>query len=161
MAKKYNSRLIRDDYSYYVEQVAELFGIDEATVRRWMKDGGLERIPNTRPHLIHSSKLRPFIEKLGTARKKPCASHEMFCMRCQSPRTPAHATGAVTILANRSVRLKAACSVCGGAMCRAIRQSEWTKNHPLAVCLSDASEEHKGVEPLHRECSFQMEENHD
>ncbi len=157
MGRKYNTRLIRDDYSYYVEQVADVFGVDVATVRRWMREHGLQRIPHTRPHMIHSSQLKIFLEKQKATRKKPCAAHEVFCLRCQLPRTPKMGSATITILPNTSVRFSAACVECGGKMCRSIKRAEWEQNHPLTTYLSDAAVEHKGVLPLHRKCSLQEE----
>lgn len=161
MSRKYNTRLIREDYSYYVEQVVDLLSVDIATVRRWMREEGLQRIPNTRPHMIHSSQLKAFLEKKKAVRKKPCAANEIFCFRCQTPRIPKLGSATVTILPNKSIRLNAACAECSGKMCRSIKQTEWQKHHPLASFLSDALEEHNGVPPTHRECSLQQEEEND
>lgn len=152
LGKKYNSRLIKADYSYAVEEVADLLGNDVATVRRWVREDGLERIPHSRPHLIHSSKLKPFIEKLDAERKKPCACHEVFCFRCQVPRTPRAGSASITRIPNGSLRYKAICDECGGKMNRSIRGTDWTENHPLAVYLSDTTRQHMGVQPTHREC---------
>lgn len=158
MSRKYNTRLIREDYSYYVEQVADLLGVDIATVRRWMREDGLQRIPNTRPHMIHSSQLKAFLEKHKAARKKPCAANEIFCFRCQLPRIPRLGSATVTILPNKSIRLNAACAECGGKMCKSVKRAEWGQNHPLTGFLSDATGEHKGVPSMHRECSLQQGE---
>jgi len=160
MARKYNTRLIRDDYSYYVEQVADLLGVDVATVLRWIKEEGLVRIPKTRPYMIHSSELKAFLEKKNAKRKRPRASHEVFCFRCQWPRTPKMGSATIMQLPNSSLRFKAICSECGCVMNHNIKSVEWAQNHPLATYLSDATSEHKGVKPMHRECSFQKEENH-
>lgn len=155
--RTYNTRLIKDDYSYDVEQVADLFGVDIATVRRWIRKEGLERHPNTRPHLIYSSALKTFHEKRQIERKKPCAPNEAFCGRCQVPRILQKGTGSITPLPNRCVRFKAKCCECGGTALRNIRAAEWSENHPLAIFLSGAAEEHNGVCPAHRECSLQQQ----
>ncbi len=157
--RTYNVRLIKDDYSYYIEQIADLLGNDVATVRRWVREEGLERIPNTRPHIVHSSKLKAFINKQKERRKKPCAIHEIFCLRCQSPRIPLAGSATVIPLPNGCISIKAICSECGGKMNRSIRGAEWIKSHPLAIYLSDASGEHKSVQLTHHECSLHKEEN--
>lgn len=159
MAKKrtYNTRLIKDDYSYYVEEVADLFGVDVATVRRWMREEGLERIPNTRPHLIHSSALKAFMESKQTKNKKPCAPNEAFCFRCQTPSLPQENSASAITLANSSVRVTAQCNVCGGTMHRAVRGMDWNEKHPLAAYLRDALGEHNGVQPMPREYPLQRE----
>jgi len=91
MAKKkrtYSTRFIKDNYPYTVEQIADLFGIDVATVRRWINEEGLVRIPKTRPFLIHSSALRKFLTKKKAKRKQSCKAHEAYCCKCKAPRTP-------------------------------------------------------------------------
>lgn len=159
MAKKYNTRQIKDDYSYYVEQVADLFGVDIATVRRWIRKEGLKRIPKTRPHMVHSSDLKAFLEKRQKDRRKPCAGHEALCCRCQLPRTPTMGSGTIEQLTNGSIRYRARCSCCNGKMVRTISRADWSENHPLAAYLYDASGEHKGVQATHRECSLRQEGN--
>lgn len=155
--RTYNTRLIKDDYSYYVEEVADLFGVDVATVRRWIREKGLERIPNTRPHLIHSTALRVFAEKKQGKNKKPCAPNEAFCFRCQTPRPPQAGSASAIILANSSIRVTAQCSVCCGTMHRAVRGMDWNEKHPLAAYLRDALGEHNRVQSLPREYPLQRE----
>ncbi len=41
---RYNTRLVKDDYSYSVEQIADTWNVDIATVRRWIRLEKLERI---------------------------------------------------------------------------------------------------------------------
>lgn len=159
MGRKYNKRLIKDDYSYSVEQVADLSCVSVATVRRWIRLEGLKRIPSTRPHLIHSSELRAFREMQHSKRKKTCASHEVFCFRCQMPRTPKIGSATIILLPNTSIRFNALCTECGGKMNRSIRGVEWAQNHPLAQYLSGALGEHNRVHPTHRECSLQKEDS--
>lgn len=89
----YSLRLIRADYTYTVEQIADLFGVDIATVRRWISKEGLARIPKTRPHLIHSSALLTFLVKKKSARKQPCQPDQAYCFTCKAPRAPAIGTG--------------------------------------------------------------------
>lgn len=156
--RTHNTRLIKDNYSYYIEQIADLFGIDVATVRRWIREDGLDRVPNTRPHIVHSSKLKAFIERQQAKRKKPCADNEVFCLPCQSPRIPLAGSGVVVSLPNGCISFKAKCSNCGGKVNRSIQAAHWNKNHPLAAFLSDATREHKGVQPTHRECSLHIQE---
>jgi hypothetical protein len=161
MSKRYNTRLIKGDYSYYVEQIADLCRRDVTTVRRWMRKEGLKRVPKTRPHIVHSSELKRFLGEKNTKRKKPCASNEAFCFTCQEPRIPKINSATVTLLPNGSFRFQARCSVCGGKMNRSIKAAEWSGKHPLATYLSDASDEHSSAQLTHRECPLQGEENHD
>lgn len=54
---------IKENYSYTVQEIADLFEIIIATVRRWGRIEGLKRIPKVRPHLVHSSDLRCFLDQ--------------------------------------------------------------------------------------------------
>lgn len=160
MGKRFNTRLIKDDYSYTVEQITDLYGVDVATVRRWIRKEGLRRVPKVRPYIVHSSDLKAFIEARQKKRKHSCSIHEAFCFRCQVPRTPAMGSATVVPLPNTCIRFQAKCSECGGKMNRTIRGAEWDKNHPLARYLADATREHNGVQLMPRECSLQGEESH-
>lgn len=158
MAKKLNERLIRGDYSYTVEQIADMFGVCVTTVRRWISDEGLERIPKVRPYLVHSSALRLFVARKNAKHKKPLKDNEMLCMKCQSQRVPKPASAIAEHLANRSVRVRALCGDCGSKMNRAVKGAKWSANHPLAHFLTEASTEHNGVQSSHRKCSLHHEE---
>lgn len=157
--RSYNTRLIKEDYSYFVEEVADLFSVDVATVRRWMREDGLKRLPETRPHLIHSTDLKAFHEKRQAERERPCDPNQVYCFRCQLPRTPQIGSGTCTEQPNKSVRFKAKCSECGCILHRCVSAVEWNENHPLAEFLSGAAKEHNGGHPTHRECSLQQESN--
>jgi excisionase family DNA binding protein len=157
MAKKYNTRLIKANYSYTVEQVADLLTVDVGTVRRWINKEGLKRIPNVRPHLIHSSDLKAFLEVKQRKEKKPCASHEVFCMTCRVPRVPRADSAVVETLPNHSIRYKAACGVCDGKINRTIRMAEWNEKHPLAAYLNEAANAHDGTHLMHLTCPLQKE----
>ncbi len=158
MAKKkrtYSTRLVKDNYSYTVEQIADLFGIDVASVRRWINEEGLVRIRKTRPFLIHSSALRSFLEKRKSKRKKACKPHEVFCFKCKTQRTPKLDTGKAENLPNGSVRFQGQCGTCNTKVNKTIKGAEWTKKHPLFANLYDASKQHNRKHSTHRKCQLQ------
>lgn len=157
MARKrrtYNTRLIRADYSYTTQEIADLFGVDVATVRRWIRIEGLERIPGVRPHLVHSSALRNFLERKKAVRRQPCAPNEAFCFTCRAPRVPEPDTGSAQTRMNGSVQFKARCSTCGGAVSRVISGTKWGQTHPLAAYIAAATIQHKGEQRSLFECSL-------
>ena len=47
MRKKrtYSPRALKSNYSYTLEQLADLYDLDIATPRRWVRDEGLVRVP--------------------------------------------------------------------------------------------------------------------
>ena len=119
-AKKrtYNTRLIRRDYTYFVQEIAELFDVHPQAVRRWVK-AGLPAIDVRRPLLIHGSDLIAFLDNRQTQRKQPCAADELYCLRCRAPRRPKFGRVAIEIRSQTRVNLSGACERCGTPMHRA------------------------------------------
>lgn len=156
--RKYNLSRIKENYSYTVEQIADLFGINVHTVRRWIREEGLKRLPKTRPHLVHSRDLRRFLEGKQQTRKSPCGAHEIFCCKCRAPRTPKSDTGTITVQPNGTVLFHARCSTCNTKINRAIKGQNWGENHPFAAYLHDATKQHNGAEQSPRECAPQIGE---
>lgn len=156
--RTHSLRLIKENYTYTLEQIADLFGLDVTTVRRWVRDEGLERIPKTRPYLVHSSMLKAFLHKKQSVRKQACGLAEAFCCKCRGPRAPAPGTGSAIALPNKCVRFQAHCATCGSTMNKLIKAVEWSGNHPLVHYIHDVPKQHNGVSLQHRECHFQKEE---
>lgn len=153
--RSYNLRLIKGDYTYSLDQIADLFGIDVATVRRWIKFEGLERIPKTRPFLVHSSALKAFMDKKRKARKQACGECDAWCCKCKRPCAPKSNTGTIHNQPNGTVRFQGQCATCGTRINRVLKGVEWSEKHPLAAYLHDAAKQHNGAQSSHRECQFQ------
>jgi hypothetical protein len=116
----YNVRLIRRDYSYTVQEIAELFNLHPNAVRRWLRDGGLRTIDASRPQLIHGSDLIDFLSRKQLNRKRGCAPDEMYCFKCREPRHPASGRVTVADLGPTRVFLQGTCELCGTRMNRAL-----------------------------------------
>jgi hypothetical protein len=145
--RTFSIRGIKHDYSYTLEQITDLFEIDIATVRRWIRVDGLIRIPGASPYLVHSSDLIAFHDQRKKSRKRPCQLHEAYCLKCRLPKIPQFGSGTVTALPNGTTRFKAACSCCKGKIFKAIGRLKWSINHPLAAYLIEAPGQHKGTRP--------------
>ncbi len=156
--RTYPLRLIRENYTYSLEQIADMYGIDLVTVRRWIRFEGLERLPKSRPALIHSAALKKFLEKRQKSRRQECGTHEAYCFKCHSPRTPKPGTGTAHQQPNGCIRFEAKCATCGCKINRAIRGADWSESHPLVAYLHDATKQYNRAQPLHRECHFQKGE---
>jgi len=151
----YNLRLLRQDYSYTAQELADSLGIAcTATILRWQKEG-LRPIPHTRPLLFHSSEVKFFLDKRQKRRKKPCAPDETFCMKCQCPRHIQPNTLTTIPTANKLLRLSGACATCGSKMNKVIKPKEWGEKHPLYRFMKDGTEQHGGENQPHRSCSFE------
>src|SRR5258707_10846401 len=83
-----NHRLVKSHRNYTVEEIARLFAIHKNTVRLWIKTG-LETIDDRRPMLILGHGLISFLRLRRAKNKRPCASGQMYCIRCRIPRFPA------------------------------------------------------------------------
>lgn len=156
MAKRrtYPLRRIKQDYSYSTADISELFAIDIATVRGWVKEG-LKVIPKSRPHLVHSSELLKFLSKRQAKRKNPCKPNEIFCCGCKKSHPPAMGSLHEEKLPNGSYRLKARCEHKGTAMNRVMKASDWHNKHPLAAFKHDANKQHNGGRQRPRKHEFQ------
>jgi hypothetical protein len=121
--RTYNPRLVKRDFSYTIEEIAELFGLHENSVRLWLKEG-LPTIDAGRPTLIHGSDLIAFIRKRQTTRKHPCAPDEFYCCRCRKPRRAWESLVDLEIRPGSKVLLKAVCEVCGGGLNKAGAQAK-------------------------------------
>jgi Helix-turn-helix domain len=143
--RTFSPHLLKSNYSYSLEQIADLYGVGIATIRRWIRVDGLKRVPHVRPYLVHSTELKSFLERRQRDRRHPCAPNEVFCLRCRLPRTPQPGTGTVEPLPNTAIRFRAECSACGGKILKTISRADWSKNHPLADLLRDAPEQHSGM----------------
>ena len=152
-SRTYSPRALKTNYSYTLEQITDLYGVDIATVRRWIRVDGLVRISGVRPYLVHSSDFKAFLERRQRDRRQPCAPYEAYCFRCRLPRTPQSRTGTVEPLPNSTTRFKGKCSTCGGKIFKTIGRSNWSQEHPLAAYLRDAPEQHNGVCSQPPECS--------
>ena len=117
--RTYNVRLIRRDYSYTIQEIAELFSLHPNAVRRWVKDR-LRTIDTHRPQLIHGSDLIEFLSRRQQGRKRGCGPDEMYCFRCHEPRRPAGGHVAVEQLGPSRLILRGSCALCGTRMNRAV-----------------------------------------
>jgi hypothetical protein len=114
---RYNTRLIRRDLSYTIQEVAGLFWLHPNAVRRWLK-AGLRRIDNQKPHLIHGSDLINFLNERQLKRKRHCQPGEMFCFRCREPRLPAVGSATIDHINERKIMARGVCELCGTRMNR-------------------------------------------
>jgi len=151
-SRTHSSRALRVNYSYSLEQIADLYDVDIATVRRWIRVDGLKRIPRVRPYLVHSSELKIFLEQRQKDRRRPGSLDEVYCLKCRIPRIPKMRSGVGELLPNRTTRFKAQCSVCECRIFKVIGRVKWTEMHPLAAYLQNAPAQHNGLLPVPHEC---------
>jgi hypothetical protein len=134
----YNLRLVRLAYSYFVHEVAELFGVHVNAVRRWPK-AGLRTIDDRRPHLIHGTDLVEFLSARQRGRKHKCAADEMFCCRCRAPRRPVERRVVVDAVNARQIIIRGICEVCGVRMNRGGSMSKMGEIRRVFIVTAAAS----------------------
>jgi hypothetical protein len=151
--QNHNLRLIRKDYSYTAEEVAKLFHINYQTVLRWVEDG-LPIIPDTRPFLIYSVDLHTFLATRQAKRRHPCASDQMFCLKCRLPRGVKQGT-LTAVPIPKFIQLKACCDVCGGKVSKVVKPETWGENHPFYPYIQPSIEPHNGRPQPQPTCQLQ------
>ena len=113
-----NTRLIKREATFSLDEIAELLGVHVNTVRNWMTEG-LHAIDERRPILIHGADLINFLNRKRKLKKKPCAAFELFCFKCREPRQPKDKHIKIETQNERVLRLIAICESCGTRMFKA------------------------------------------
>ena len=116
--RNYNTRLIKRDLSYTIQEVAELYGLHPQAVRRWINIG-LRTIDGLKPFLIHGSDLINFLNGRQSGRKQKCQPHEFYCCRCRLPRRAQKNEVKVENRSRKLLNLSAVCEACDTQMNKA------------------------------------------
>jgi hypothetical protein len=74
--------------SYTIDEVARTLGVHRNTVRHWIK-AGMRVIDDKRPILILGNDLAEYLLRRREARRQPCRTGQMFCLKCRKPQEPA------------------------------------------------------------------------
>ena len=113
-----NTRHIKRDATYNIEEVAELLGVHVNTVRNWLTED-LSAIDDRRPILIHGAELINFLNRKRILKKKPCSPSQLYCFKCREPRRPKDKVITIEKQNDRVLRLFAICETCGTRMFKA------------------------------------------
>ncbi|MGH1379271.1 MAG: helix-turn-helix domain-containing protein [Alphaproteobacteria bacterium] len=160
MSKKYRYSLkpIRRNYTYSVDEVAELYDIAPATVFRWIKDEGLKRIPNSRKYFVHSNYLLKFLKKKNGKNKQPCGDGEMFCCKCRKPKSPKPQSIKFNKRPNKTIRVAGKCEVCNTRMQTFVSGKKWSENHSFYPNKNASTKPHSGEHKSLCECDIKKGE---
>lgn len=85
MAKNYNTRIIRLNYSYTLQEISNLYGNHIRTIRQWVKEG-LPIIEGLYPYLVKGRELKKFLESKKQSRKIKLEAGQFYCTRCKQAR---------------------------------------------------------------------------
>lgn len=86
MARRNNTRIIRLNYSYTLQEISTLFGVHIRTVRAWIKEG-LPHIEGLYPYLVKGRDLKEFLIKRQLKQKVKLEAGQFYCMKCKTART--------------------------------------------------------------------------
>ena len=87
MAKRYKINRIKKNQAYSVEELADVVGVTQATVRNWIKSG-MPVLDRKRPLFILGFQAQDFLGKRTAKAKRPLAPGELYCFGCKAPRMP-------------------------------------------------------------------------
>lgn len=110
--RTYNTRRIKRDYSYNIEEITELFAVHNNTVRSWIR-AGLKLIDKQRPHMVHGSDLIAYLNEKQTKRKHTCKHDELYCFKCRLPRPAWEGLIDIEIKTEKILQLIGICETCG------------------------------------------------
>ncbi|MBA5778042.1 helix-turn-helix domain-containing protein [Stappia sp. F7233] len=124
MGRKYPSpHRLKSHRSYTYAEAAKTLGVDERTVRSWVKDG-LPAISDQRPHLIEGHALKAHLKAKRRRRRHPCGAGEFFCLGCKAPRKPAFGEADFHPGNNGAGRIIALCGTCSTVMSQHTRETD-------------------------------------
>lgn len=160
MAKKrtYSLKPIRQNYTYSVYEIADLYSLTPDTVFRWVRNEGLKRIVNSKKYFIHSSDLRKFLKKRNKKHKHSCNEGEIFCMKCQKPQKPKNGTLKNKKMPNKTIRVMGKCSVCDTRVNTVVSGKKWSKKHVFYSGNNASTKQHSVEHESPRECQTRMGE---
>ncbi len=121
MARKkrtYNTRLIKRNLSYTVQEAAELYGLHKNAILRWIKDG-LPIIDQRKPYLIYGADFADYLNGKQKKRKHKCRPDEFYCCKCRAPRKAWKDQADIVIKNESKLSISALCAICDTPVFRA------------------------------------------
>jgi predicted DNA-binding protein YlxM (UPF0122 family) len=107
----YDTRRIKRDYPYTLQEIAKLYSVHKSAVRQWLKRG-LQKIDKQKPILIHGRALLLFLKTQQQQRKSPLKANEFYCLKCRAPRMAYENAVDIVIQNNTRVSIQGLCAVC-------------------------------------------------
>jgi hypothetical protein len=144
MARRYDTRRIKKNRSYSVEELAEALAVTHATVRNWIK-AGLQLLDQNRPQIMLGFHIQDFLQNQRQKAKRPLADGEVYCLRCKAPRMPDGLMADYEPTSVSGGRLKALCEVCEGLCNRNVNAQQLQLFSNILEIVPMAVNEPKGT----------------
>ena len=115
MKRSYDYQRVRSHRPYTIASLAELFDVDQATVRRWIKRDGLDVaiISTARPIVVQGRLVKAWMKACQSAKKQPCAPNQMYCVRCKTPRHIRPESFEIVLRNTSKLTAQGDCEACG------------------------------------------------
>gem|GEM_PF-1771924 len=115
MKRSYNYQRIRSHRPYTITSLAELFEINPATVRRWIKKDGLDTAVTSweRPIILSGAMIKGWMKARQRAKRQPCAANEVYCVGCKLPRRIHFETLQIIQHKAKTLTVRGGCIECG------------------------------------------------
>lgn len=123
MGKRANPMAVKAALTYTVEEAAQAFRKNPATIRNWIKDG-LPVMSSRKPYLMSGAALREYLRKKYHTAKRPLAAGELYCLHCKKGQKPVDMTVSLSQIGPKTSLLRGACDACDGTATRMVSQSQ-------------------------------------
>lgn len=130
MPKQVNPRRAKIHHTHSVSEWAEILGVHEYTIRRWIKTEALQAIIDHRPVLIRGGDLRTFLDEKNKRNRIKCGRGQMPCFGCKKGRAPASGMLDYFPQNTASGRLQGICGECETLMNRNTRKNDIERLFP-------------------------------
>jgi integrase len=124
--RRFDPRRIRKGFSYTARDLSEVYGIDESTVHRWVREEGLIPIDNKTPAMFHYKTTKQFLEHKNQSRKMATGNEgDLPCLKCFLKRRAYQNKIIVEKINNRFWNIQGTCSCCGSKMNMRVSANEF------------------------------------
>ena len=126
MSRSYDWQRVRSHRPYTVESLAALYGVNVATVRRWIRSHGLDIavVATDRPMILSGRLTRDWMRKREDGRKQPCGRGEVYCVACKAPRRLKDETAHIVLHKPPKMTVEGDCDACGLTLRRFANMAE-------------------------------------
>jgi len=139
VAKRYKTGRIKKNQAYNVEELADVVGVTQATVRNWIK-AGMPVLDGKRPLYIMGFQAQGFLRNRTAKAKRPLASGEFYCFGCKARRMPYGLMADFVPSSATSGSLSALCECCQRQVYRSISLDQKAKFSEILDIANRANE---------------------
>ena len=139
MPRRINPRAVKMHRNYRIDQLADAVGVTIGTVRNWCRQG-LPCLTDKKPFLIRGRDFKAFYDERQKRAKHPLGRFEVFCLRCQRPRTPLAGLVDHEQMDAARTRIMALCPTCEAMSQRIIRIADlpdWAVKFGFAINMRE------------------------